>query len=104
MRQFVVMNDLAPANLNTVPAELRKLIVSYLAPSPNYLRPGCKKDLKNANLAHSCLRESVPEYMFRDMALPIYVDIKMSSRLELFAVHPEIVGLSRYVKHIQIQV
>jgi len=55
--------------LNTLPSELRRLIVSHLAPERGTLLPGCKKHLKSANLAHSCLREWVPEYMFRDMAL-----------------------------------
>jgi hypothetical protein len=45
--------------LSALPSELRKLIVAYLAPDPECLRPGSKQDLKNANLAHSCLREWV---------------------------------------------
>jgi hypothetical protein len=50
--------------LSALPSELRKLIVAHLAPHPERLRPGSKEDLKNANLAHSCLREWVR--MFKD--------------------------------------
>ncbi|KAF1920576.1 hypothetical protein BDU57DRAFT_414880, partial [Ampelomyces quisqualis] len=73
--------------LNTLPSELRRLIVCHLTPSPGYYRPGCKIHLQSANMAHSCLREWVPEYMFRDMVLN-HVLIGMSSQLERFAVDP----------------
>ena len=89
--------------LNTLPSELRKVIVSHLAPDPEHLRPGCKRDLKNANLAHSCLREWVTEYMFRDMALP-HVLPGTASHLEMFTVMPENTSLVKYVKHIVVQV
>ncbi|KAF1843830.1 uncharacterized protein K460DRAFT_368690 [Cucurbitaria berberidis CBS 394.84] len=89
--------------LNTIPSELRRQIVSYIAPDPEHLRPGCKRHLKTANLAHSCLREWVTEYMFRDMALT-HVLPGMSSHLEVFAVSRENAGLLKYVKHIVVQV
>ena len=92
-----------PLALNTLPSEIRKLIVSYLAPDPKHLRPGCKRHLKNANLAHSCLREWVTEYMFRDMAL-IQVLPGISTHLEFFAVSRENASLLKYVKHIAVQV
>jgi hypothetical protein len=89
--------------LNTLPSELRKFIVSYLAPSPDSLKPGCKQNLKNANLAHSCLREWVPEYMFRDMALQ-HVLVGMSSHLERFTVSPNNEVLLKFVKQVVVQV
>ncbi len=89
--------------LNNLPSEIRRLIVSSLAPGPKHLRPGSKNDLKNANLAHSCLREWVTEYMFHDMAL-IHVLPGMSSHLELFALTPENAKLLKFVKHIIVQV
>ncbi|CAO2656306.1 Nn.00g051090.m01.CDS01 [Neocucurbitaria sp. VM-36] len=92
-----------PPTLTTLPSELRKVIVSHLAPDPEHLRPGCKRDLKNANLAHSCLREWVTEYMFRDMALP-HVLPGTASQLEIFTVIPENARLIKYVKHIVVQV
>jgi hypothetical protein len=89
--------------LNTLPSELRRLIVSYLAPHPGLTQPDCKADLKNANLAHSCLREWVPEYMFRDMVLN-HVLVGMSSQLERFAMDPFTATLLKFVKHIIVQV
>ena len=89
--------------LNTLPSELRRLIVSHLAPDTDNLRPGCKQHLKNANLAHSCLREWAPEYMFRDMALK-HVLVGMSSHLESFVASPSNDELLKFVKHINVQV
>jgi hypothetical protein len=48
--------------LSALPSEVRRLIVAHLAPDSEGLRPGSKEDLKNANLAHSCLREWVRMY------------------------------------------
>jgi hypothetical protein len=90
-------------SLNTLPSELRKLIVSYLAPSPDHLIPGSKRDLKSVNLAHSCLREWVPEHMFRDMALQ-HVLVGMSSHLERFTISCGDEQLPKFVKHIVVQV
>jgi hypothetical protein len=90
-------------SLNTLPSELRKFIVSYLAPSLDHLIPGSKQDLKSANLAHSCLREWVPEYMFRDMALQ-HVLVGMSSHLERFTISCDNEELLRFVKHVVVQV
>jgi hypothetical protein len=89
--------------LNTLPSELRRLIVSHLAPSPDSLKPDSKTNLKNANLAHSCLHEWAPEYMFRDMALK-HVLVGMSSHLECFAANPNNTELFKFVKHIVVQV
>ena len=44
--------------------------------------------LQNANLAHSCLRESATEYLFRDMTLT-HVLLGASCNLEIFAVTKE---------------
>jgi hypothetical protein len=88
--------------LDCLPTELTKLIVSYLAPDPDNLRPGCKQDLKNANLAHPCLRVWATEYMFKDMALK-HVLVGMSSHLERFAVEPRNAELLKLVKHIVVQ-
>lgn len=92
-----------PLTLKSLPSEIRRQIVSYLAPSPQQLRPGSKIHLKNANLAHSCLREWVTEYMFENMAL-VHVLPGMSGNLEVFAVSRENAGLLKYVKHIVVQV
>lgn len=90
--------------LDTLPSELRRLIVAHLAPSgPEELRPGCKAPLKSANLAHPCLREWVPEFMFRDMALE-HVIVGMASFLERFAVNEDNAGLLKHVKTIQVKV
>lgn len=89
--------------LNSLPSELRRLIVSHLAPSPDALRPGCKSHLKSANLAHSCLREWVPEFMFMDMALK-HVLVGMSSHLECFGVESHNRKFLKFVKHINVQV
>jgi hypothetical protein len=99
---LAIAYKLQPA-LNTLPSELMRLIVSHLTPNPNELRPGCKQHLKNANLAHSCLREWVPEYMFRNMALK-HVLVGMSSHLECFAANPSNAELLKFVKHINVQV
>jgi hypothetical protein len=89
--------------LNSLPSELRRLIVSHLAPNPDNLQRGCKQDLKNANLAHRCLNEWVTEFMFKDMALQ-HVLVGMSGNLELFGATETNTSLLKYVKHIQVQV
>ncbi|KAH7393937.1 hypothetical protein DE146DRAFT_660337 [Phaeosphaeria sp. MPI-PUGE-AT-0046c] len=89
--------------LHTLPSELRRLIVSFLAPHPDCHHPGNKQDLKNANATHSCLRECTPEYLFRDMALN-HVLVGMSSQLERFAIDPSNHRLLEFVKHIRVQV
>jgi hypothetical protein len=89
--------------LNSLPSELRRLIVSHLAPEPDSLHPGCKRHLKSANLAHSCLREWAREYLFRDMALN-HVLVGMSSHLECFVANPDNAGVLKYVKHVRVQV
>lgn len=90
-------------SLQTLPSELRKLIVSYLAPEPDSFLPGSKQDLKNANATHSCLREWTPEYVFRDMVLN-HVLVGMSCQLERFAIDPSNSELLKFVKHIRVQV
>ena len=90
-----------PPTLDTLPSELRKLIVSFLAPA--YLYPGSKQALKNANLAQRCLREWVPEYLFRDMAL-LHVMTGITSHLEYFTTHPDTADYTRYVKRVVIKV
>ncbi|EAT80615.1 hypothetical protein SNOG_12203 [Parastagonospora nodorum SN15] len=50
------------ANLDTLPSELRKFTVPYLAPEVDNFRGG-------THPAPPCLHEWVPEYMFKDMAL-----------------------------------
>ncbi|KAH7095106.1 hypothetical protein FB567DRAFT_586436 [Paraphoma chrysanthemicola] len=89
--------------LDSLPSELRRIIVSYLAPLSDELVPGCKKHLKNANVAHSCLREWAREYLFRDMPLN-HVLVGMSSHLECFVANPENTELLKYIKHVRVQV
>lgn len=88
-------------SLQTLPPELRKLIVSFLAPTDD-LQPGCKQALKNANLAHRCLHSWVTEYLFHDMVL-VHAVPGMASHLELFAAHPEAAGFRKYVKRVVVQ-
>lgn len=78
-----------PPTLETLPPEIRKLIISFLAPGA--LLPGCKRALKNANLAHRCLHEWVPEYLFQDMVL-VHAVPGMASHLEYFTTHSETAG------------
>ncbi|KAF2176385.1 hypothetical protein K469DRAFT_742993, partial [Zopfia rhizophila CBS 207.26] len=101
------MSSPTPPTLDALPSELRKLIVSHLAPSGDdctrYARGG-KIHLKNANLAHSCLREWVPEFLFRDMVLP-HVLVGMSSQLErLTYSQPDGAELLKHVKTVQVKV
>lgn len=91
----------SPPTLDTLPSELRKLIVSFLAPT--YLRPGAKQALKNANRAHRCLHEWATEYLFRDMAL-LHVLPGMSSHLDYFTTHPDTAHLIKYVKKVVVKV
>jgi hypothetical protein len=91
------------SSLDTLPSELRKLIVSYLArASPDDMVTGCKRHLQNANSAHRCLREWATEYMFRDMALK-HVLPAASCHLEIFAATPQNVELLKHVKHVVFQ-
>jgi hypothetical protein len=93
-----------PPTLDTLPSELRRLIVAYLAPSSSEeIKTGCKRYLQNANLAHSCLREWATEYMFRDMRLTLVLP-GASCQLEIFAVSPQNARLLNHVKHIVVQV
>jgi hypothetical protein len=93
-----------PPTLATLPSELRRIIVTHLGPaSPDELVPGCKIHLKNANLAHRCLREWVPEIMFRNMVLE-HVIVGQASHLERFAAHANDPKLLTHVKYIQVQV
>ncbi|KAF2685893.1 hypothetical protein K458DRAFT_387847 [Lentithecium fluviatile CBS 122367] len=90
--------------LATLPSELRRIIVTYLAPAtPDDIVPGCKTDLKNANIAHRCLKEWVPEVMFRDMALE-HVISGQASHLERFSVRGKDADLFRHVRNIQVKV
>lgn len=96
-------NMRTPRSLATLPSEIRRLIVACLAPHPDQLERGCKRDLQNANVAHRCLHEWATEYMFRDMALQ-HVLVGMSSQLELFGLTQDNRGLLKYVKHIRVMV
>ncbi|KAF2000456.1 hypothetical protein P154DRAFT_620263 [Amniculicola lignicola CBS 123094] len=103
---YIAKRTVPPPTLNTLPSELRRIIVAHLAPSgPNHVRyaPGSKVHLKNANLAHSCLREWVPEYMFQEMCLT-HVVVGISSHLELFALDPSNTELMKHVKVIHVKV
>lgn len=94
----------AGTSLDVLPSELRRLIVSFLAPAASWqLRPGCKNALKSANLAHRCLHEWATEYLFRDMAL-LHIVPGMSSSLELLSMRPEFDQFRRYVKHVVVKV
>lgn len=95
--------DRVPPSLETLPPELLKLIVSYLAPLfPNRPLPGDKQALMHANLAHRCLHLWATEYLFRDMVLKHAVP-GMASHLELFTADPDAAGLQKYVKSVIIQ-
>lgn len=93
----------ARPTLVTLPSEIHQAIVAHLAPSLEELRPGSKNDLKNANLAHRCLRSWVPEVMFRNMALE-HVLVGQASSLEQFAASSGAEDLLRHVKCIQVKV
>jgi hypothetical protein len=97
------MSDLVGTalTLDQLPSELRRLIVSFL--SPLRLRPGSKKDLKNANLAHRCLHEWATEYIFHEMTL-LHVLPGISSQLERFSLQEECIALHKLVKRIEIRV
>jgi hypothetical protein len=97
---------MAAPTLPSLPSEIRREIVSYLVVTKyvNFQHKlGSKADLKNANAAHSCLREWVPEYMFRDMVFNNVVD-GMISHLERFIAEPANSRLWPYVKTIYVQV
>ncbi|EUC46373.1 hypothetical protein COCMIDRAFT_35993 [Bipolaris oryzae ATCC 44560] len=90
--------------IDALPSELMKQVVSYLAPTcVEETKPGCKLDLQNANLAHSCLREWATEYLFRDMMLT-HVLPGASCSLELFAITKQNAHLLKHVTHIVVQV
>jgi hypothetical protein len=97
---------MAPPTLDVIPSELRKLIVSFLAPSGSdrerYARNG-KIHLKNANMAARCLHEWVPEFMFRDMSL-LHVSVDNASHLERFAIAEDNASYLKFVKTIQVKV
>jgi hypothetical protein len=98
--------NMAPPTLDVLPSELRKLKVSFLAPSGSdgerYARNG-KIHLKNANMAARCLHEWVPEFMFRDMSL-LHVSVDIASHLERFAITKENASYLKFVKTIQVKV
>lgn len=98
----VPMNDAGRAHmsLETLPSELRKLIVSSLAPI--HLSPGCKQAIKNANLAHRSLHAWATEYLFQDMVL-VHAVPGMASHLEYFTTHREAAGFMKYVRSVVIQ-
>ena len=97
---------MVPPTLDTLPSELRKLIVSFLAPSgtdrERYARGG-KIHLKRANMTARCLHDWVPEVMFQDMTL-LHVSVDSASHLERFAITPENATYLKYVKTIQVKV
>jgi hypothetical protein len=97
---------MAPPTLATLPSELRKLIVSFLAPSgadrERYARDG-KIHLKRANMTARCLHDWVPEVMFQDMTL-LHVSVDSASHLERFAITAENAAYLKYVKTIQVKV
>ena len=92
--------------LDSLPSEIRKQIVSHLVITEyvNFQhKVGSKADLKNANAAHSCLREWVPEYMFRDMVFNYLID-GVASHFERFSAEPANSRLWAFVKSIYVQV
>ncbi|KAF2813661.1 uncharacterized protein BDZ99DRAFT_495312 [Mytilinidion resinicola] len=100
-------------SITTLPVELLRLIVGHLAPSwhicttektyRHFTRLSSKEDLKNANLAHSCFRQWVPEFLFQDMTLNILIT-GMSSQLERLLLDPLGAKISKYIKRVQVQV
>ncbi|KAF2121798.1 hypothetical protein BDV96DRAFT_639883 [Lophiotrema nucula] len=92
--------------LDTLPAEIHRLIVSHLAPTGSDIQVygrRAKIHLKNANFAHRCLREWVPAFMFRDMTL-LHVQPNMASSLSYFGASHEAAELRKHVKSIQVKV
>ncbi|KAF2260997.1 hypothetical protein CC78DRAFT_536026 [Lojkania enalia] len=95
-----------PWTLDALPSEIRRLIVSHLTldwPYQTRYTKGAKIHLKNANLAHRCLREWVPGFLFRDMVLT-HVLPGIVSQLQAFSVDPAAAALLRHVRSIQVQV
>ncbi|EUC35302.1 hypothetical protein COCCADRAFT_24716 [Bipolaris zeicola 26-R-13] len=90
--------------IDALPSELMKQVVSYLAPTcVEEMKPGCKLDLQNASLAHSCLREWATEYLFKDMTLT-HILPGASCNLERFATTKQNAHLLDFVTHIVVQV
>ena len=74
--------------LSDLPSELLSIVVGHLAPSyENRFKPGQKKDLQSASFAHRCLRQWVPQLLFRNMCL-IVVTVGLPSKLEGMLLDP----------------
>ena len=90
--------------LSDLPSELLGIIVGHLAPSyENRFKPGQKKDLQSANFAHRCLRQWVPQFLFRNMCLMV-VTVGLSFKLEGMLVDPLGLELAKHIKNVRLKV
>lgn len=90
--------------LSDLPSELLSIIVGHLAPSyENRFKPGQKKDLQSANFAHRCLRQWVPQFLFRNMCLMV-VTFGLSSKLEGMLLDPLGLELAKHTRNVQLKV
>jgi len=90
--------------LSDLPSELLSIIVGHLAPSyENRFKPGQKKDLQSANFAHRCLRQWVPQFLFRNMCLMV-VTFGLSSKLEGMLLDPLGLELAKHIRNVQLKV
>lgn len=90
--------------LSDLPPELLSVVVGHLAPSyENRFKPGQKKDLQSANFAHRCLRQWVPQFLFRNMCLMVVI-VGLSSKLEGILVDPLGLELAKHIRNVQLKV
>jgi hypothetical protein len=92
--------------LSDLPPELLSIVVGHLAPSyENRFKPGQKKDLQSANFAHRCLRQWVPQFLFRNMCLMVVaVGFSSKSKLEGMLVDPLGLELAKHIRNVQLKV
>lgn len=92
--------------LSDLPSELLSIVVGHLTPSyENRFKPGQKKDLQSANFAHRCLRQWVPQFLFRNMCLMVVaVGFSSKSKLEGMLVDPLGLELAKHIRNVQLKV
>ena len=90
--------------LSDLPSELLSSVVGYLAPSyENRFKPSQKKDLQSANFAHRCLRQWVPQFLFRNMCI-VVVTVDLSPKLEGMLLDPLGLELAKHIRNVQLKV
>ena len=90
--------------LSDLPSELLSIVVGHLAPSyENRFKPGQKKDLQSANFAHRCLRQWVPQFLFRNMCI-VVVTVDLSPKLEGMLLDPLGLELAKHIRNVQLKV